>query len=560
MKDTAIVLKESPMRRFALTTLIVMLTGLVAAAGCRHSDDDNPGNNNNNNSVTDDHTIYQVQDDSHPNHLQPGDLVEIEQVIVTAVDKYDSGDGRTGNVWVQEPEGGAFSGIQVFAPAILPGGSLDSIDVGDLVNVSGEIDEFALTSDTSGRTVTEIVNGNVTVLGSTDPLEPEVVSAQALIQDPDAEQWESVLVRVVNLRATDRDDQHNEVTFTGGLVGDDELWDLYGATTVDSCYSQVTGVMNYFFKYFLMPRSAADLVEGQPTDCASIMPEICDDGIDNNGNGFVDCDDWDCSNDPACHESNCGDGVDNDGDGDTDCDDSDCLGTVECPAPTENNDADCDDGIDNDGDNLVDCEDPSCHGHPDVTVCTETNCSDGVDNDLDGHTDCDDFDCLEAGACDSNPSVEAGVAACSDGVDNDGNGFTDCADNSCRHSVPACQEVTLAACTDGLDNDKNNHFDCDDFSCQYAGFCGEETSDASCSDGVDNDGDTYTDCNDLSCQRAPDNRVCEGNAVTCADGLDNDGDGHTDCADFSCRCCPGEGDQCSPGLEYAAPTCLRCTQ
>jgi hypothetical protein len=545
------------MRRIAMTTLTVMLVGLFAAAGCRGDDDDNPGNNNNVN-ATDDHTIYQVQDDSLPNHLQVGDQVQIERVVVTAVDKYDSGDGRTGNVWVQEPDGGAFSGIMVYSPAILPGGDLESINVGDLVDVSGEIDEFALESDTSGRTVTEVINGTVTVLGQAASPEPEVVSVQALTQDPDAEQWEGVLVRVLNIRATHKNDQYNEVTFTGGLVGDDELWDLYGAATVDTCYGQVTGVMNYFFKYFLMPRSEADLVEGQPTDCATTTEEICDDGVDNNGNGFVDCDDWDCVNDPACVETECGDGVDNDGDGDTDCDDSDCLGTVECPAQTENNDVDCDDGMDNDGDNLVDCEDPSCHGHPDVTICQETNCSDGLDNDLDGHTDCDDYDCLAAGLCDSDPNVEAGAADCSDGADNDGDGYTDCGDNSCRYSVAACQETTLAACTDNIDNDENGYMDCLDFSCQYAGFCGEETSDASCSDGLDNDNDNYADCDDFSCMHAPDNRVCEGNAFTCADGLDNDGNGHTDCADFRCRCCPGEGDACS--FQFTVATCPSCTQ
>ncbi len=544
------------MHRTVMTALTVMLVTAVAVTGCR-DDDDNPSNNNNIN-VTDDHTVYQVQDENHPSHLQAGDQVRIERVVVTAVDKYDSGDGRTGNVWVQEPDGGAFSGVMVFAPAILPGGDLESINVGDLVDVTGEIDEFALDADTSGRTVTEIMNGTVEVLGQADPLQPEVVSVQGLTQDPDAEQWEGVLVRVANVRATDKNSSYNEVTYTGGLVGDDEIWDLFGATTVDTCYSQVTGVMNYFFKYFLMPRSDADITEGQATDCATGSAEICDDGVDNDDDSFTDCADWDCQDDPACQETECDDDLDNDDDGDTDCDDSDCIGTVACPLETENTDALCGDGQDNDNDNLVDCEDPSCHGHPNVTVCTETNCSDGNDNDLDGHTDCDDHDCLSAGLCDSDPSVEAGAVECADGTDNDSNSHTDCADTGCRLSVAACQETTLAACTDNVDNDQNGHIDCGDFSCQYAGHCGEEISDADCSDGNDNDNDGFTDCNDFSCKGAPGNTVCEGNAVTCSDGLDNDGNGHTDCSDFACRCCPGEGDACNTA--FTVDTCARCTQ
>ena len=57
----------------------------------------------------------------------------------------------------------------------------------------------------------------------------------------------------------------------------------------------------------------------------------CDDGLDNDGDGDIDCDDSDCSGDPACMEmGHCDDGLDNDGDGDTDCDDSDCAGDPAC--------------------------------------------------------------------------------------------------------------------------------------------------------------------------------------------------------------------------------------
>ena len=50
--------------------------------------------------------------------------------------------------------------------------------------------------------------------------------------------------------------------------------------------------------------------------------------------------------------------LDNDGDGYTDCDDSDCASDGFCSgsAPFE----DCDDGFDNDGDTLADCDDSDC--------------------------------------------------------------------------------------------------------------------------------------------------------------------------------------------------------
>ena len=82
--------------------------------------------------------------------------------------------------------------------------------------------------------------------------------------------------------------------------------------------------------------------------------EICDDGIDNDADGFIDCFDADCVGNPSCFEGDsatCSDGVDNDADGATDCADIDCSGVAPCGVEI------CDDFIDNDGDGLIDCAD-----------------------------------------------------------------------------------------------------------------------------------------------------------------------------------------------------------
>jgi hypothetical protein len=89
---------------------------------------------------------------------------------------------------------------------------------------------------------------------------------------------------------------------------------------------------------------------------ALVVPsaEICDDGLDNDGDGFIDCFDADCIGNPSCFEGDsatCTDGVDNDGDGATDCADIDCSGVPPCGVEI------CDDFIDNDGDGLIDCAD-----------------------------------------------------------------------------------------------------------------------------------------------------------------------------------------------------------
>ncbi len=53
--------------------------------------------------------------------------------------------------------------------------------------------------------------------------------------------------------------------------------------------------------------------------------EVCDDGVDNDGDADTDCGDSDCASDPACATEVCGDCRDNDGDGLVDYEDPDCC-------------------------------------------------------------------------------------------------------------------------------------------------------------------------------------------------------------------------------------------
>jgi hypothetical protein len=93
----------------------------------------------------------------------------------------------------------------------------------------------------------------------------------------------------------------------------------------------------------------------------------CSDGIDDDGDQFIDCDDYDCAPDKNCEMSKttCADGQDNDADGYTDCDDFGCsfnCNVTACDSvkEEENTKAECSDGVDNDGDTFVDCDDWSC--------------------------------------------------------------------------------------------------------------------------------------------------------------------------------------------------------
>ena len=64
----------------------------------------------------------------------------------------------------------------------------------------------------------------------------------------------------------------------------------------------ITGVVDYFFDYLVLPRSAADL-NTSATGCPA-AEALCGDSIDNDGNGFADCKDNSCIiNDGTCHMS-----------------------------------------------------------------------------------------------------------------------------------------------------------------------------------------------------------------------------------------------------------------
>ena len=179
--------------------------------------------------------------------------------------------------------------------------------------------------------------------------------------------------------------------------------------------------------------------ETRPKDVAVNFPNLpfgspCDDGCGNTVNDrirenggclgdmsevIVNCS-AECGNREPTQNDNCccgqlilgrcQDGLDNDNDGLLDCADPDCFSIGPCPEerlnPTaENGFYKCRDGIDNDGDGKADCFDPDCQLQ---NICHEgmTNgayiagrCTDGIDNDGDGMMDCEDSDCYGIDGC-----------------------------------------------------------------------------------------------------------------------------------------------------------------
>ena len=255
----------------------------------------------------------------------------------------------------------------------------------------------------------------------------------------------------------------------------------------------------------------------------------------------------------------CSDGIDNDNNGYKDCEDPNCKtrGTAEAPGPgdtvcpdQEDNIYVCSDGLDNDGDGFIDCEDNSCKSTASCCVATgdestEEECSDGIDNDCDGYIDCADKSCSTLQhcislKCPSGTEPEDTFEKCTDGIDNDCNGYKDCEDNSCKKSkdpiiaqycrlincpsyVDGNTEDSYEACSDGIDNDCNGLADCADPTCKNS-----------------SDPDVQAYCRkileDLANAAIPNlpTAIPEFNAELCSDGKDNDFNGVADCADPNC--------------------------
>lgn len=316
------------------------------------------------------------------------------------------------------------------------------------------------------------------------------------------------------------------------------------------------------------------LVEGQEG--------FCFDGLDDDGDGLIDCADPDCA--AQCVETgNCTDGIDNDMDGDTDCLDPDCALDLAC-LPTATNDdclnaeavaegvfpwnntntpitgpTDCDGNMTTDvwflytATNSGGARIGTCGSAGSLTDTTLIVYDASVGCPLPGDFGlaCDDDTCapaaggaafmsevsitvtagaqyyVQVGGWNGSTGtaelfIEAIEGLCFDGLDDDGDGLVDCADPDCAVRCDESQN-----CADGIDNDGNGDIDCLDTACATSAACDESQN---CGDGIDNDLDTLTDCDDPDCLNIG---FCN-EALNCADGIDNDGNGDIDCLDAAC--------------------------
>ncbi|HOX47464.1 MAG TPA: trypsin-like serine protease [Myxococcota bacterium] len=160
------------------------------------------------------------------------------------------------------------------------------------------------------------------------------------------------------------------------------------------------------------------------------------------------------------------------------------------------------------------------------------DCDNTFDDDGDGDVDCDDLDCAGEPGC--SPVAEI----CDNVADDDGDGQADCDDSDCTDAAN-CQPVA-EICDNVADDDGDGQADCDDSDCADAANCQPVAE--ICDNGADDDGDGQADCDDSDCADAAN---CQPVAEICDNGADDDGDGQADCDDSDCA----DAANCQPVAE-----------
>ena len=315
--------------------------------------------------------------------------------------------------------------------------------------------------------------------------------------------------------------------------------------------------------------------------------EKCSDGIDNDLDGNIDCDDIDCGVFQLCSPSSssglpgkakentselCSDGLDNDGDGFVDCDDQDCEEFEVCKNQNssssseiiaENSPENCLDDIDNDNDGDMDCSDEGCamlvycQDEFIETENTPRTCFDNIDNDEDGLVDCEEYECGVLDGCylplQGDAVKENTVERCSNGIDDDSDGKVDCEDEVCQFFTICLEYISsFSQDTNELSSSSYSSEEEEMSSTIYDPDPRPEREDSleECFDGIDNDGDGYVDCDDdrykdgctdlcatvySSLNNFWESSASEDNEIECSDGIDDDGDGNVDCDDDGCK-------------------------
>ncbi len=237
----------------------------------------------------------------------------------------------------------------------------------------------------------------------------------------------------------------------------------------------------------------------------------------------------------------CGNGMDDDGDELIDCDDDDCAESCV---------------VDTCGDGIVD-DDEECDGA--AFLLDENRCHEWVTSYVSGFVTCNSDCTVNFDTCQTEHStMNAGIVeVCDNARDDDGNGLADCFDSVCANSIKCKSHNVYEICDNGLDDDDNALIDCEDPDCANNPVCVVLDHEI-CGNNIDDNHNGLKDCEDPACFSVPacgkkandcDSAECKVAVEDiCSNRKDDNGDGLIDCEDPICSDVPacaksGSGEQ-----------------
>lgn len=219
--------------------------------------------------------IYAIQQ----GEIAVGETVTLTDVVVTSP---NTGYG----FFVQEPEGGEYSGLWVYYGDIeddLLMGPLASVNQGDNLTVTGVVTEYS--GDGGAGTLTELAvadGSSASVNGTAATPDPLVVTPETLADPALAEPYESCLVTVESVTVVNPDLEYGEFTIDADVRVDDLFYDTIaelGPLYAGDTFTAIRGPLNFAYGNFkIVPREETDL-QGYSSSGASCAAELCVDDL-----------------------------------------------------------------------------------------------------------------------------------------------------------------------------------------------------------------------------------------------------------------------------------------
>jgi predicted extracellular nuclease len=236
------------MKRTTILTLWFLLAALLvltAACGTANVDDDDDDGG-----AAGDPAVPVKVFDLQQGRVPVDTRVKLTEVVVTTP---LTAEGTA--FFVQEPEGGPYSGIYVYMYRNVAEGV--RVAIGDVITLFGDYSEFY---DFSELTVTSI--SDIQVLDWVAEPEPVDVDAAELgMTDTDAEPYEGVLVRLTDVAVTEEANHWGEFVVEDNVRVDDRFYGQRHAPAppLGTDFDELIGVVDFNYdEYKLCPRRAAD--------------------------------------------------------------------------------------------------------------------------------------------------------------------------------------------------------------------------------------------------------------------------------------------------------------